>query len=417
MQFFWILSFLFLSSHLQAGGINLYEIGSQEVGLASAGWSARADNPSTAFTNPAGMSRLKCSELELGAQPVYLNAHFDPNQETSVKGKKGNSDLWIPAGGLYYVEPINDCFSAGISVLGYFGAKLNFNHSWVGRYYITRTVLQGFSVVPAVSYRIAKGLSVGVGTNVMFGIFSQRSAVNNVLDHLPDGSLKLRNNCFGFGSVFGILYEWTPCTRLGLQYLSKVSLQFRSLPHFHGLGPTLQKALQVTGVLNSKVLLDVIVPQSVMFSIYHDLFPCLAIMGNAGWQEWSNFQKATVTLGIPSGLSLTATPKYQDTWHVAFGAKYWYKPNLALMAGFAYDSSAVKSVNRPLDFPVGKQHRYGLGAEWQLFRRLLIGLQYELQSQGDLKVDVNKGFLAGHVSGAYKNLYIHFFNFNLDYVF
>ena len=41
-----------------AGGISLYEVGTADVGLASAGYSARAQDASTVFTNPAGMARL-----------------------------------------------------------------------------------------------------------------------------------------------------------------------------------------------------------------------------------------------------------------------------------------------------------------------------------------------------------------------
>jgi len=39
-----------------AGGILLYEVGSADVGLASAGWGARAQDASTVLTNPAGMA-------------------------------------------------------------------------------------------------------------------------------------------------------------------------------------------------------------------------------------------------------------------------------------------------------------------------------------------------------------------------
>ena len=43
-------------------GLYLYELGIPEVGLAGAGWSARAQDAATAFTNPAGMVRLDRSE-------------------------------------------------------------------------------------------------------------------------------------------------------------------------------------------------------------------------------------------------------------------------------------------------------------------------------------------------------------------
>lgn len=170
-------------------------------------------------------------------------------------------------------------------------------------------------------------------------------------------------------------------------------------------------------LLHSKVLLDANVPQSLMLSVYHDLTANLAIMGNVGWQEWSEFQKATITLGAPTGASLTAIPKYKDTWHGAFGARYRYSCDLSFTGGVAYDSSAVSSANRPLDFPIGKQWRYSAGAEWAYSDTIKVGFQYTLQRQGDLFVDVNRGPLAGHVVGKYKNVTVQFFNLNFQMAF
>jgi long-chain fatty acid transport protein len=59
-----------------AGGLLLYEVGSPDVGLASAGWGARAQDASSVFTNPAGMTRLEGSQILLGAQALYGDYGF-----------------------------------------------------------------------------------------------------------------------------------------------------------------------------------------------------------------------------------------------------------------------------------------------------------------------------------------------------
>jgi long-chain fatty acid transport protein len=350
-------------------------------------------------------------------QPIYEHVNFHPNQETTVLGKKGNADAWLPAGGAFYVEPINDCWTAGVSVVGYFGAKLTFNHDWVGRYYLTKTTLQGFSFAPAVSCRVTDKLSVGVGVQLMYAIFSQKAAVNNVLDNLPDGSLKVKDDDFSTGAIVGVLYEFTSATRIGVQYLSEVKLHFNCTARFQNIGPTLSNSAAGKALVNSKVFLDVFVPQCIMLSGYHDLSSCLAVMANVGWQEWSKFQKATIVFGDPAGTSLTSIPKYKNTWHAAFGARYRHSCELAFTAGVAYDSSAVSNVNRPLDFPVGQQWLYGAGAEYAWSDKIKVGIQYAIQCQGDLSVDVNRGPLAGHVAGKYKNVTGQFINCNLQMVF
>src|SRR5262249_59994579 len=59
------------STKATAGGFFLSEIGTPDVGLASAGYAARAQDASTLFTNPAGMTRLQESQLLVGVQPIY----------------------------------------------------------------------------------------------------------------------------------------------------------------------------------------------------------------------------------------------------------------------------------------------------------------------------------------------------------
>ena len=66
-----------------AGGLLLYEIGTEDVGLASAGYTARAQDASTVFTNPAGMTRLEGSQFTAGVQALYGDLGFSIGQGTS----------------------------------------------------------------------------------------------------------------------------------------------------------------------------------------------------------------------------------------------------------------------------------------------------------------------------------------------
>lgn len=61
----WVLAVTILTVGLMmpnashAGGLFLTEFGTEDVALAGAGWAARAEDASTLFKNPAGMSRLE----------------------------------------------------------------------------------------------------------------------------------------------------------------------------------------------------------------------------------------------------------------------------------------------------------------------------------------------------------------------
>lgn len=401
----------------RAGGIMLYEISSADIRLASAGWSSRAQDPSTAFTNPAGMTRLDRPQVEFGMQAINAHISFNPHADTTIAGSKGEAIQWFPAGSFFYVQPVNECLTLGVASVGYFGADLKYNNDWVGRYYVKHSFLEGFSVIPSAAYKVSENLSVGVGANVMYGIFRQKSAINNVLDGLPDGTLKLHDVDLSAGAVAGVLYEFSACTRLGLQYLSPVSFTFKSKPKFSGLGGVLEDVLTATGLIDSQVRLKVRVPQSVIVSLYHSLDESWAFMFDAGWQQWSTFQKAMISLPSPTAPSLTVVPNYLDTWHVAVGAEYNVDPLLVLSAGIAYDSSAVSNNNRTPDFPIGEQWRFGSGLRWFYSDDILLDLSYEFQWSGNLHLDVNRGVLTGHVAGTYANTYVQFINANLTWKF
>jgi long-chain fatty acid transport protein len=110
---FAVVAVCLLASSAWAGGIYLYEVGSADTGLASAGYASRAQDASTVFTNPAGMMRLEKPELDAGAQVIYLHTKFDPNGNTSAvacnvptaqspsTAANGNPSGFIPAGSLF----------------------------------------------------------------------------------------------------------------------------------------------------------------------------------------------------------------------------------------------------------------------------------------------------------------------------
>ena len=62
---------VFSAHEAAAGGIMLYEGGTADIGLASAGYGARAQDASTVLTNPAGMTRLEGTQILLGTKLLF----------------------------------------------------------------------------------------------------------------------------------------------------------------------------------------------------------------------------------------------------------------------------------------------------------------------------------------------------------
>ena len=397
----------FTVQSVQAGGIILYELATPDVGLASAGYASRADDASTLFKNPAGMSRLEGAQLQGGLQATYGSVEFSPNSNTSAglgTENGGNAIGWLPGASLFLVEPLGERWRVGFGLFSYFGLASAYDDNWVGRYYVQNSALLGISLMPSVSFKATDWLSLGAGLNAMYGYLNTELAVNKVF--LPDGQMKLNDRTWGFGANAGVLIQAGDKTRFGVTYVSAVNLDFKATPSFTDFVPPNSNELN----------LGMTVPQSVMISVYHQLNDQWALMADAGWQDWSQF--GNVQVGVEGGGTVTANLKYQDTWHGAVGAQYRGSEKWLFSGGVAFDSSAVSSENRTVTLPVGQTWRFGLGAQYQLSQKVNLGAAYELAWGGNLAVDQGAGNpLRGRVAGTYEDTWLSFFTLNLTWKF
>jgi long-chain fatty acid transport protein len=406
-----------------AGGLYLYEIGSPDVGLAAAGYAARAQDAATAFTNPAGMTRLTRPSLMAGAQPMYLHFDFSADSNTSSVARDlpgggsaddGDANAWMPAGGFFYVQPVNERLALGVAMVGNFGLALDYQDDWVGRYYVQEETLQAAFIQPAIAWKVNDQWSIGAGVAVLYGILDQKMAVNNVDPRDGDGKLELKDEDWTVQFNLGVLYEPAKGTRFGLTYLSAADLDFSDRAELSGIGAGLSHLLDGGG---RKIDLGMTMPQAVMFSAYHEVNDRLAIMANLGWQDWSEFGKVDVSVSDSRIDDITTDMDYNDTWHVALGAQYRVTEPWLLSAGIAYDSSMLDEDAVVPSLPVGEQWRFGLGSRYAWSKDVTLGAAYELAWGGDLDMDVDRGPLAGRVSGTYESVAIHFVSLNAEWRF
>jgi long-chain fatty acid transport protein len=399
-----------------AGGFFLYELGTPDVGLASAGYAARAQDASTVFTNPAGMTMLDDSQLLAGVQPIYTHLVFAPDASTTTRGTDGGNALVpLPAGSFFFVYSFNHRLKFGFASCDYFGGALEYNLNWVGRYFLQGATILGLSFVPAVAYRVNDWLSVGGGVNVMLGYLREKAAVRNLLPG-QDGQVKYQDYTTGVGGDIGVLLQPDAKTRIGITYLTPVDLNFSSTAHFRNTGPVLLTLLRRRGLLGGGVDLGITVPQEVMVSAYRQITDRLALLGNVNWQNWTEFGLVGISVNSANPQSLTQNLNYQDTWQIAAGLQYQVSPPLMLSAGFAYDSSMVSDGNRTVSSPIGAQYRYAAGLQYQWTERLRTGLAYEFLWGGKLALEQSR-FTGTTLGGQFTNSVINFFSLNVVYVF
>jgi long-chain fatty acid transport protein len=178
---------------------------------------------------------------------------------------------------------------------------------------------------------------VGAGFSALWAELEQKAAVNNSAvpgqAGLSDGRLKIEDDDTAFGFNLGILVTPLSNTRFGLTYRSELDLEFKDVATLSNIGPVLQGLLNLSGVADNKVDIDMTIPQAVMLSGYHQLTDSWALMGNIGWQEWSEFGKQDLTLRSTTSKTFTQDLDYDDIWHFALGQPIPACRHLAVVGG------------------------------------------------------------------------------------
>jgi long-chain fatty acid transport protein len=387
-----------------AGGLLAYEIGTADLGLASAGYNARAQDASTVFTNPAGMTRLDGTQFVASGQLDYGRTKFSVGSGTSsalgtdAGGNAFGQDGWFIGGGGFLSYSVSPDLKLGFAMTGNFGGVVEYDNGWVGRYYVQQTKLIGFSFVPSIAWKATDKLSLGAGVNVMYGKYENQVAIN-VPDALRPGAvvpverssgdaqLKLEDTTWGAGVNLGLLYEFDAGTRVGLTWNSQVSLDFSAPTQYSNLG-NLGTSLQARGLLNGTLNVGIKVPQQAMGSVFAQVNPRWALLGSIGWQQWSKFGQ--VQLGLENALtssSLTTSIPFKDTWHFAAGAQYRISDPWLLNFGIAYDSAFQSGNVSPL-LPANSAWRFGVGAQHQAKKDFYWGFAAEYLYGGTLDVNL-----------------------------
>ncbi|MCW2271901.1 47 kDa outer membrane protein precursor [compost metagenome] len=399
------------SGNVWAGGILIYEAGQEGNGLANAGAAALATDPSVLMSNPAGIAQLQGTQVSANAQVILGDLRFSRDSNNQFTGNEGGNALeYLPGASLFISHQIDERSAIGFGMYGNFGLALNYDDDWAGRYFNQEAAIIAVSFQPTLAYKFTDDLSVGIGPRIVYAYYRNETAINNnllgVLDR-PDGQLEYKDTDVGVGVNLGLMYQLNERTQLGLAYTSKVDLEFKDGPSVHKVDNLIiNAALRRLDV--DSLELDMSVPQTVLFSVAHDLDAQWKLLGSLGWQDWSEFGAIGVEVDADVlGVSRTADRKYKDTWHASLGAQYQATPKLRWSMGLGYDSSAVDDKDRTVDNPMGEAWRLAAGVNYQIDEGLDLHLAYTLVWMGDMDVEQTKARSGGTVSGTYDNAALH----------
>ena len=394
------------SSHGFASGFALNEQSISAMGTSFAGRSSAADDASTVFGNPAGMARLKRDEVSVGAAVIHAKSdirHASGSSPAGALAGSNDGDM-VPTTGVpmgYFVKPLDDKVAFGLGIYAPFGLMTDYENGFQGRYYANKSYVRVITIQPTLSYRFNDQLSVGFGPtfNHIEGELSS-SLLNPLSPGRNDGEVRVKGDDTAVGFNAGVLYEFSPRTRAGLTYHSRVKYELE--------GDTRVSASGALAGLSGKydASLDLTTPESVDLSITHDLTDALTLHLGSTWTRWSRFKEIRVendAATLPANLStIVEEQNWHDTWAHAIGLSYRVSPQWTLRTGIAVDQSPINNTDRSPRVPSGDRTIFSLGAGWSPTQDMTIDVAYSyLQEE---TVDVNhQSSTRGSYSARYKN--------------
>lgn len=348
-KLFAVSALLLTSTLAQAGGYQLQEYSTANMGRAFAGAGIVGDDYSAIAFNPAGME-LKNDGLQMGVNLIKIHSVLTGSLSN---GKSGQGEIRTHKALPHFFgqKRINDRWTVGAGFYTPFGMGTYYtNKKWFGSTHAVNSEITTMDLALATSYKLTDTLTVGASVFAEY----MEARLTNDLDSGAYNDLNANDNTAP-GYSLGLMYRPTQDTRFGIAYRSKTTHKIRG-PHYLG---------NLYGMVNTKLVL----PEHVLLSAHHKVGK-FGLSASARWTRWSRFDKLTLESSVAP--LPTVNEDWKNAWMIGAGVDYYHNENWTFRAGVAHDEGAVKRpITRTARIPDSNRWLTTIGASyksgnWQL---------------------------------------------------
>jgi len=346
------------ASQAQASSFALIEQSASGLGNSYAGAAAAAEDASTIFYNPAGMSLLPGGmQVSAGLNLINLSAKFSDSGSTPAPTRPlgnngGNAGDLSAVPNVYFAMDVAPNWKVGVGVSVPFGLKTEYDPDWVGRFQAIKSDISTLNINPSVSYKLNETVSLGFGVNYQTIDAEFTSATSGATEQLVD--IKAKDNS-GWGYNFGAMFQLAPDTRLGVSYRSSIKYHLTGTATFSQNNP----------VPSTNVSTDITMPDSASIALQHRLNPGWTLLADVTRTGWSKIQNLTITSDNLGQLSNTPE-NFRNTWRVGVGAVHRYDDAWSVKMGVAYDQTPVNDNDRTARLPDNNRLWVSVGGQYKL---------------------------------------------------
>jgi len=314
---------------------------------------------------------------------------------------------------LYYVAPIDNTWSYGLSIGVPFGSSTDYDPDWKGRY---TTVSSGINVIdinPAISYRLSDKVRLGVGISVQqltaelsnsvdsggacflavnnfSPSFGNADCVNAQL--LPgtlenDSTAEITGDSTALGFNLGALFLPADGIKIGVAYRHSVDHTLAGDAEFN-VNQSLRELLDGNTVeatqpatqgflTNGGAEAQVQLPATFSVSGAWQTTDKVELLTDLTWTGWSSFEELRVVFDNqfqPDSLSIQ---EWEDVLRFSAGINYQHNSKLTLRAGYAFDEEPIPGPDRrTARIPGNDRNWLSLGMGYQVSEKFSFDVGY-----------------------------------------
>jgi len=373
------LASLVLTARLAVGaGFGLYEMDAKSSAFGG-NVLGKPMGPSTVYYNPAGMSCLTGTCAYVGCTMLYPPVPYRTwgGGYRETDGRLDPGAFVFPT--VFVTQQLPWDFTFGLGFYADFGLGSKYDDNWALKYDSVQTDFQGFTMNPALSYKITDRWSVGGGLRVtyvrfetscirdfnfanLYGVPNGYGGIYNLgLNHLDVSADNKRN--LGLGFNLGTCYWVTDDISVGAMYRSPMRTTLEGDANWSGAA--------VGGHYGNSAETTIDLPQqaTVGFNWDNFLIEKLQLGMSLSWIGWSCMEGFAFDVYNP----ITQTKEshetklnWRDTVRVGIGFGYDLTENWEVLTGYVFDKdpSSDSLGNAHTMLPPGDRHVISFGGAW-----------------------------------------------------
>jgi long-chain fatty acid transport protein len=358
-----------------SAGFSNYTQGATATGMGGA-FTAKADDPTAIFYNPAGITQIEGTRVLLGMTSISPKTTLEDPWKNTWETEK--ETFLLP--NFYLTHQLNDSWNLGLGVFSPYGLGRDWSgrKDFVYRYLVREVTIQSIYVTPVVAYKLNDNWSIAAGAQWVRSKVEYQAAVDmtdiaaalseamGTTITLDDSEMTLKgdNENGNWGYSFGIHGKLDRLS-MGLSWRSKVGCGYDGNATFivpeSGYGDVVDSMIN-DFFPDTKGLTSIDMPSSVALGIGYDITERLYAGFDVVWFEWSSYESLDIDFEYEGLPDISQRKDWKDVMSYRLGLHYDLTEQASIFGGFYYDETPVPDDTLDPILPDADRYSFQIGA-------------------------------------------------------